>query len=127
MGSIWRTSVRTRFTQLRSADGEQYREKSHPVFRKKAVELMTEMSTESPWFWKDPALSHFLPFWKQIWGTAIYIITVRNPFDTAVSWQKFIMPSNMKTRISFVAIPGYLEFLNIQEALLKTYRELEHR
>ena len=23
--------------------------------------------------------------------------------------------------------PGYLEFLNVQEALLKAYRELEHR
>ena len=27
---------------------------------------------------------------------AIYIITVRHPLDTAVSWQKFIMPSNVK-------------------------------
>ncbi len=56
-----------------------------PTSRKKAIELMAEMHKEGPWFWKDPALSHFLPFWKQIWGDAIYIITVRHPFDTAVS------------------------------------------
>ena len=50
-----------------------------PASRKKAIELMAEMSKGGPWFWKDPALSHFLPFWKRIWTDAIYIITVRNP------------------------------------------------
>ena len=74
-----------------------------PAYRKRAAELMAEMHKGGPWFWKDPALSHFLPFWKQIWGEAINIITVRNPLDTAVSWQKFIMPSNVEVRISFVA------------------------
>ena len=53
-----------------------------PALRKKTTELITEMNKGGPWFWKDPALSHFLPFWKQIWGDAIYIITVRNPLDT---------------------------------------------
>ena len=113
-----------------------------PAYRKKATELMTEMYTGGPWFWKDPALSHFLPFWKQIWSDAIYIITVRHPLDTAVSWQKFIMPANVPVHISFVKRkinnpfepfdvakyplpPGYLEFLNVQEALLKAWRKLE--
>lgn len=27
---------------------------------------MSQMDKGGPWFWKDPALSHFLPFWKQI-------------------------------------------------------------
>ena len=97
-----------------------------PVFRKKAVELMAEMSTERPWFWKDPALSHFLPFWKQIWGTAIYIITVRNPFDTAVSWQKFIMPSNVKTRISFVAM-NLLRWQHMMMLILQHTEDTHHR
>ena len=96
------------------------------VFRKKAVALMAEMSTESPWFWKDPALSHFLPFWKQIWGTAIYIITVRNPLDTAVSWQKFIMPSNVKTRISFVAM-NLLRWQHIMMQILQHTEDTQHR
>lgn len=96
------------------------------VFRKKAVALMAEMSTESPWFWKDPALSHFLPFWKQIWGTAIYIITVRNPHDTAVSWQKFIMPSNVKVPISFVAM-NLLRWQHIMMQILQHTEDTHHR
>ena len=97
-----------------------------PAFRKKATELMTEMETGDPWFWKDPALSHFLPFWKQIWGEAIYIITVRNPLDTAVSWQKFIMPSNVKVRISFVAM-NLLRWQHIMTQILKHTEDAQHR
>ena len=77
---------------------------ANPVYKTKATELMSQMYKGGPWFWKDPALSHFLPFWKQIWGDATYIITVRNPLDIAVSWQKFIMPANVKVHISFIAM-----------------------
>ena len=97
-----------------------------PAFRKKATELMTEMSKGGPWFWKDPALSHFLPFWKQIWGDAIYIITVRNPLDAAVSWQKFIMPSNVKVRISFVAM-NLLRWQHMMMHILQHTEDAQHR
>ena len=97
-----------------------------PVFRKKATELMAEMHKGGPWFWKDPALSHFLPFWKRIWGDAIYIITVRNPLDTAVSWQKFIMPSNVKFRISFVAM-NLLRWQHIMTQILQHTEDAQHR
>ncbi len=97
-----------------------------PASRKKAIELMAEMHKEGPWFWKDPALSHFLPFWKQIWGDAIYIITVRNPLDTAVSWQKFIMPSNLKARISFVAM-NLLRWQHIMMQILQHTEDAQHR
>lgn len=97
-----------------------------PAFRKKATELMTEMSKGGPWFWKDPALSHFLPFWKQIWGDAIYIITVRNPLDTAVSWQKFITPSNVKVRISFVAM-NLLRWQHMMMQILQHTEDAQHR
>ena len=97
-----------------------------PMFRKKAIDLMAEMHKEGPWFWKDPALSHFLPFWKQIWGDAIYIITVRNPLDTAVSWQKFIMPSNMKVRISFVAM-NLLRWQHMMTQILQHTEDAQHR
>ena len=34
-----------------------------------------------------------LPFWREIWGgEAIYVIPVRDPYDSAVSWQKFFVP-----------------------------------
>ena len=97
-----------------------------PAFRKKATELMAEMDKGGPWFWKDPALSHFLPFWKQIWGEAIYIITVRNPLDTAVSWQKFIMPSHVKVRISFVAM-NLLRWQHIMTQILQHTEDVQHR
>lgn len=97
-----------------------------PVLRKKTTELMAEMDKGGPWFWKDPALSHFLPFWKQIWGEAIYIITVRNPLDTAVSWQKFIMPPNVKVPISFVAM-NLLRWQHIMTLILQHTEEAQHR
>ena len=97
-----------------------------PIYRKKATELMVEMHNGESWFWKDPALSHFLPFWKQIWGNAIYIITVRNPLDIAVSWQKFIMPSNLKVRISFVAM-NLLRWQHMMRLILQHTEDAQHR
>lgn len=99
---------------------------SDPVYQKKAVELMAEMSKGGPWFWKDPALSHFLPFWKQIWSDAIYIITVRNPLDTAVSWQQFIMPANVKIRISFIAM-NLLRWQHMMTLILQHTEDAQHR
>ncbi len=76
---------------------------SDPKYRRTAIDLMREMRKDDrPWFWKDPALCHFLPFWKQLWGDPLYVITVRHPLDTAVSWQRFIMPSKLEGNVSFV-------------------------
>ena len=76
---------------------------SDPRYRRRALELLGEMHADSrPWFWKDPALCHFLPFWKQLWGDPLYVITVRHPLDTAVSWQRFIMPPELEDSVSFV-------------------------
>ena len=97
-----------------------------PVYRKKVTELMAEMHNGGPWFWKDPALSHFLPFWKQIWDDAIYIITVRNPLDTAISWQKFIMPSNVKGTVSFVAM-NLLRWQHIMTLILQHTEDAQHK
>ncbi|MCY3739569.1 MAG: sulfotransferase [Candidatus Poribacteria bacterium] len=97
-----------------------------PAYRKKATKLMAEMDTGGPWFWKDPALSHFLPFWKRIWTDAIYIITVRNPLDTAVSWQKFIMPANVPVRISFVAM-NLLRWQHIMMLILRHTEDAQHK
>jgi len=102
------------------------RKAADSVYRKKATELMAEMRKGGPWFWKDPALSHFLPFWKQIWDNPIYIITVRNPLDTAVSWQKFIMPSNVKGTVSFVAM-NLLRWQHIMTLILQHTEDALHR
>ncbi|MDE0505682.1 MAG: sulfotransferase [Candidatus Poribacteria bacterium] len=76
---------------------------SDSAYRRKALELLNEMRQEDrPWYWKDPALSHFLPFRKRLWEDPVYIITVRHPLDTAVSWQRFIMPTKLEGNVSFV-------------------------
>jgi len=75
-----------------------------PQHRDKAMELIAVMEKEGkPWVWKDPALSFFLPFWKEIWGDAAYIIMVRNPYDIALSWQKFVIPSGMEGSVNLIA------------------------
>src|SRR5579864_3350 len=51
-----------------------------PYFRGRALELLSSMRTAGrPWFWKDPRLSILLPFWKQLWGDAVYLVAVRDP------------------------------------------------
>lgn len=75
-----------------------------PLYRDKAVEMVAVMEKEgTPWVWKDPALSFFLPFWKEIWSDAVYLITVRNPYDTALSWQRFVMPAKLEGSVSLIA------------------------
>jgi hypothetical protein len=75
-----------------------------PELRSKALELMAEMEREGrPWVWKDPALCHFLPFWKPIWGDVAYVITVRHPYDIARSWQRYAAPAHLQESAHLVA------------------------
>ena len=100
---------------------------SDPTYRTKALKLISEMQKDGrPWFWKDPALSHFLPFWKQIWEDAIYVLTVRNPRDTAMSWQRFIMPAQLEGRVSFVAM-NLLRWQHMMMQILQHTEDATHR
>ncbi len=55
-------------------------------FRDQALGLLASMDEcGRPWFWKDPRLAVLLPFWKRLWGEAVYLIAVRNPLDVANS------------------------------------------
>ena len=68
-----------------------------PEYADSAGDLVRQMSSQSEiWFWKDPLLSIQLPFWTKIWGDAAYIITVRNPEDSARSWHEYYSPPVMK-------------------------------
>jgi hypothetical protein len=42
-----------------------------------------------PWLWKDPALCHFLGFWRPFWPAPVFVVMVRHPVDIAVSWNQF--------------------------------------
>jgi hypothetical protein len=73
-------------------------------FRGKALALIADMERERrPWVWKDPALCHFLPFWKPIWGDVAYVITVRHPYDVARSWQRYAVPAHLQASMNLVA------------------------
>lgn len=77
----------------------------NPRLREPAAGLVASMAAGGPaWFWKEPWLSVQLPFWKEIWGDASYIITVRNPYDSAVSWEKMMLPREARGRISIIAL-----------------------
>jgi hypothetical protein len=56
-----------------------------------AAEAMIEQMEQrgTPWVWKDPALCHFLPFWRQFWPGPVYVVATRHPLDVARSWQQF--------------------------------------
>ncbi|HEX7183130.1 MAG TPA: sulfotransferase [Thermoanaerobaculia bacterium] len=93
-----------------------------PTLRDPAAQLVAGMAGAGPaWFWKEPLLSLQLPFWKELWGDATYIITVRNPYDSAVSWEKMMVPREVAGRISILA----LNLLRWQHFMLTILRHLD--
>ncbi|HYG61808.1 MAG TPA: sulfotransferase [Thermoanaerobaculia bacterium] len=93
-----------------------------PRFRAPAEELIASMAAGgAAWFWKEPWLCLQLPFWQEIWGDASYIITVRNPYDSSVSWQKMTLPSGAESRLRLVA----LGLLRWQYFMLSVLRHVE--
>lgn len=77
---------------------------SDPHWRGVAEGLVSMLAGEDRiWFWKEPDISLYLPFWKRIWGEATYVITVRNPCDSALSWQDFEVPDHARSTVSTVA------------------------
>ncbi|HEX4101451.1 MAG TPA: sulfotransferase [Pseudonocardiaceae bacterium] len=61
-----------------------------PACTARAQALVARMAaTGRPWLWKDPALCHFLGFWRQLWHAPVFIVMIRNPVDIAVSWNQF--------------------------------------
>jgi hypothetical protein len=93
-----------------------------PTLRGKALALMAEMECAGrSWVWKDPALCHFLPFWKPIWGDVAYVITVRHPYDVARSWQRYTVPARLPASVNLVAC----NLLRWQHMLLMVLRATE--
>jgi hypothetical protein len=75
-----------------------------PRYRDAALTLIAEMqATGRPWFWKEPMFTVLLRFWKEVWGTAVYVITIRHPYDSALSWQKYTVPAQERGRIQMGA------------------------
>lgn len=64
-----------------------------PAFRDEAKLLVDAMETAPVWFWKEPGLSLCLPFFESILVDPLFIITVRNPYESALSYEKFMLPA----------------------------------
>jgi hypothetical protein len=55
------------------------------AYRGRASRLLETLNpNQSVWLWKDPRLSILLPFWKELWGTVVYLVPVRDPM--AIAW-----------------------------------------
>jgi hypothetical protein len=66
-----------------------------PRIAARAVSLVRGMERRGrPWMWKDPALCHFLGFWRKVWIDPLYVVTVRHPVDLAVSWRDYVAPND---------------------------------
>lgn len=111
----WQNSALERFlAQLSSDIGVDYWHESFselarlkasvPRCRNAALALISQMQASGKvWFWKDPKLTVLLPFWKKILPAATHIVMIRNPFDSALSWQKFSLPRATHGRIQALA------------------------
>jgi hypothetical protein len=66
-------------------------------FRDRARRLLATLNpNQSVWLWKDPRLCILLPFWKEIWGSVVYLVPVRDPMAVSSSLcarGDFSMPS----------------------------------
>jgi hypothetical protein len=87
----------------------------------KAREIVAGMHHQGrPWVWKYPDLTFFMPFWKKAWGDARYVVTVRNPHDSALSWQKFVTWQGQRPSLNLVAGDLLRWHLRMQSILEQT-------
>ena len=61
-----------------------------------------------------------------MWREAVYVITVRHPRDIAVSWEKFAVPTNVKVRVSLLAM-NLLRWQHMMTLILKHTEDAAHR
>jgi hypothetical protein len=77
---------------------------SEPRVRTQALACIAEISAgRSIWFMKEPLCSVQLAFWKQLLPNAIYLVTVRNPSDSATS----MMTRNLPRELAGVTTRAY--------------------
>lgn len=72
---------------------------SDPAMRRRLLEVARSM--ENPggfWLWKEQNLIFALPFLREVFPEATYLITLRNPYDSAVSYEKLRIPPPSTTR-----------------------------
>jgi hypothetical protein len=74
---------------------------AQPIWREHAGQLLDHMAAPGrPWFWKEPTLSIALPFWRSFLADCVYVIPVRDPYDSAVSYEKMWLSETLRAEIS---------------------------
>jgi len=64
---------------------------SDPKYQAQAKNLLHSMDqlaqqNDAPgWVWKDARLPLTMPFWTDLWGNVVYVITIRHPAEVALS------------------------------------------
>jgi hypothetical protein len=76
-------------------------------WRTRALDLVSHMDQQAMiWFWKYPLYVLSIPFWETVITDAVYVVTVRSPWEAAVSSEKFNVPSELKHELK--TLPGLL-------------------
>jgi hypothetical protein len=110
--SIWDTEFKE-LVKERAAD---------PELRRRVHELSAEMARPGrPWFWKESSLVFSLPFLREIFPRAVYLITLRNPYDSALSYGKLRVPRALQDKVRLI---GY-SMLRWQYFMLLIFEELK--
>lgn len=80
------------------------RRAADPELRRRALKLGDEMrgAGGGSWFWKDAKLIFSLPFLRQVFPEAVYLITLRNPYDSALSYEKLSLPAPLRDKVRLV-------------------------
>ncbi len=97
-------------------------------FRRRAHRLLSTMNpNQTVWLWKDPRLRILLPFWKEIWGSVVYLVAIRDPMAISSSLcarRDFSMPAAwllwqryMSTLISDDDVSSKAFFFSYEELL----------
>lgn len=98
------------------------RRASDPDWRQRALMLAAEMESDGrPWFWKEPNVSFLLPFFSVVFPDSVYLITLRNPCNSAPSYEKFFLPAALRDRIRLSA---YF-FLRWQYLMISIFEHLK--
>jgi hypothetical protein len=73
---------------------------AEPDWQRRANALLDDMAASGkPWFWKEPILSVTLPFWKPFLEDCVFVIPVRDPYDSAVSYEKLLLSEYLRPLI----------------------------
>lgn len=72
-----------------------------PAWRERALALVAEMNASADvWYWKYPLYALLRGFWAAILPDPVYVVTLRDPEDTARSNERYYMPAALAAQLT---------------------------